>query len=310
MELHGKLLPEPNTPPKQSSCLIHGLGGLGKTQIALEYTYRYRDSYDVIFWLRAGSSADLVEGILAIARKMKLDKGTVSNDVMTESVRNWFEETGELLACNIFCCCLHQAECRWLLVFDNVEKSSDLIPFWPRTKHGAVLLTSQLAHLRTLHEIQVEPFTTIEGSALLSRLLPKSTSGPRGNDLEMISEELGGLPLAIVHVAGYMAETGVSSAEMLKLLAQRRDADRIFTEDSEVTSHYEKNLAAVWDFALDELARHDKDALTLMQVLAMLSPDAAPEMMFVAKEAGPDGPIPPFKDHIRYDFNVVAVRQS
>jgi hypothetical protein len=83
-----------NTSRSRKSCAIHGIGGLGKSQIALEYTYRYRKYYSHIFWLRAETDALLTEGFIYILKKVGIEAEGLSIDKKIELCREWFESTG------------------------------------------------------------------------------------------------------------------------------------------------------------------------------------------------------------------------
>ena len=80
------------------SCTIYGIGGVGKTQTALEYTYRYRERYDCVFWLRAEKEIELLNSYAAIARKLGLTSGNDADQLALEKVQAWLEETGKLLS--------------------------------------------------------------------------------------------------------------------------------------------------------------------------------------------------------------------
>lgn len=77
------------------SCVLHGLGGLGKSQVALEYIYRYRHQYKYIFWIRAETDAVLAESFLSILPKAGIDPGAAALDRKIEMAREWLEKTGE-----------------------------------------------------------------------------------------------------------------------------------------------------------------------------------------------------------------------
>jgi hypothetical protein len=78
---------------KRCSCLIHGIGGLGKTEIALEYSYRYRSAYSHIFWLRAESESTLLSSLLEISEKVKADPTGVDIPSKVRKVLDWFNST-------------------------------------------------------------------------------------------------------------------------------------------------------------------------------------------------------------------------
>ena len=76
---------------------LHGLGGMGKTATALEYTFIDQESYDAIFWLRAQSNVELAESYCGIARKLKLDLQNEKQTYVIEEVKDWLEGTSECI---------------------------------------------------------------------------------------------------------------------------------------------------------------------------------------------------------------------
>jgi len=163
-----------------------------------------------------------------------------------------------------------------------------LKPYWPRSTRGSIIVTSQDPQFAqtTSSEICLKPFDRADGSKLLLRHLRKDESSTQSTDARRISDELGGLPLAIAHVAGYLAESRASLGDCLELLKERRNSARIFSIAPPMTIfQYEKTLGTVWDVALQRL---DRDALTLIQVLSMMNPDGVPEDMLRGDHREPE----------------------
>jgi len=79
-----------------TSCVLHGIGGVGKTQLAMEYAYRYRQLYDMVFWLRAETNFDLAKTYGSIARCLGLAHDLNDQNKNIELVRNWLNQTGKL----------------------------------------------------------------------------------------------------------------------------------------------------------------------------------------------------------------------
>ena len=106
----------------------------------------------------------------------------------------------------------------WLLVFDNAEDSSTIRKFWPAGNRGAIIVTSQnpeLCHL-TKHEIPLSPMQPDEGSAPIQKYLNRGAS--EQPTVKLLSTSLGGLPLAIVHFAGYVTRSQCPLSHILATL--------------------------------------------------------------------------------------------
>ncbi len=97
-EMHNAFNSEARSPYAGPACFVlFGIGGMGKTSIALEYTYVYENDYDAIFWLRAESSVGLADSYCAIARKLKLGLQSENKTHIVEEVKEWLEGTSEWL---------------------------------------------------------------------------------------------------------------------------------------------------------------------------------------------------------------------
>src|SRR3954447_25642494 len=106
---------------------VHGLGGVGKTLLAVEFAYRHADAYDAVFWLAAENPTTLAPAFAELARELALpEAGEPDQNVRIAAVLRWLE-----------------AHPRWLLVLDNAERREDVEPFIPRRHAGHVLITSR-----------------------------------------------------------------------------------------------------------------------------------------------------------------------
>lgn len=95
-EIHDAFNSDAKPPYSGPACFVlFGIGGMGKTSIALEYTYTYGNDYDAIFWLRAESGIGLSDCYCAIARKLKLGLQTEDKTHIIEEVKEWLEGTSE-----------------------------------------------------------------------------------------------------------------------------------------------------------------------------------------------------------------------
>ncbi|OAQ99620.1 hypothetical protein LLEC1_04744 [Akanthomyces lecanii] len=247
------------------SMALVGIGGIGKTQIALEYAYRFRGRYSGIFWVRSETEMELQQSLAALAKELGLCQGAVAEDKAVELVTSWLNSNPliELTA--------HS----WLLVFDNAEHVSTIRRYWPHNPRGNVIVTSQKHSFGGLatSQVTVQPLSTEEGSSLiLSHMHLDDSARPQAEEL---SVELGGCPLAIAHYAGFCVASHLTLQEILDTFQRRMMTAEIWSCSSNASlMQYEKTLKTVWDAALASLNPSSRE---LLDLLAYLDPDEIPE---------------------------------
>jgi len=245
---------------KPRSCLIHGMGGMGKTQLSRAYSDD--SSYDFHFWVQAESVAKLTESFQAIANALGLSPSQAGSDLV-ETVKSLLEEQDN----------------SWLLIFDNVEDGSfneavGAMPIKAR-KASAIVMTSQLEELKhhTQSVIHLASLETQEGVDLLLRCLQRdpATVSPRDHELLVeISTKLGGLPLALAHTGGYMSKSKEELSEFNDFFNDRWEHIVYATKQQRVHQYNSQALDVVWDFALERLEANQRK---LINILAYLNAD-------------------------------------
>ncbi|RYP53944.1 hypothetical protein DL768_001166 [Monosporascus sp. mg162] len=244
---------------------------MGKTQLAIEYTYEYRDHFDCVVWISAETESEIANGMAALANRLQMGVDKDGNDrASMEAARTWLESTDK----------------RWLLVFDNVNRWENLKGYWPSCAAGAILITSQVSELSRASNwvIDLRPLAPHEGAHfLISQIDGNMNFDEHMKAANLVSRAVGGHPLAIVHVAGYIRQSQMSLEEFLTLLQNRQQSARIFNEDT-IVFQYDKSLRVVHDIALQQL---NPQSLKLAQVLSMLSPDGIPKEILSAEHDEP-----------------------
>src|SRR6516162_187699 len=234
---------------------LHGMCGVGKTQLAAEYAHRFAGSYDLAWWINAEQGGLIGDQVAALG----LALGCVQPEAGTEAVR--VAVLAELR---------HRG--RWLLVFDNAEDPADVAPWLPGGG-GHVLITSrQRGWEEVAAPVEVDVLARAESVGILQARVP----GLAGAEAGALAAALGDLPLAIAQAAGFMADTGMRAGEFLVLLATR--AGQLLAQA--VPGSYPRSLAAATGLMADRLAGQDPAAAELASVCAFLAPEPIPESLF------------------------------
>src|SRR5581483_11630855 len=180
---------------------VCGLGGIGKTQTAIEYAYRYRSHYQAILWLQADSPAMLLSQAAKLAQDLNLSERDEQDLHRTiAAVRRWFEERPH-----------------WLLIMDNLEDLYMLNTYVPPAHQGRILLTTRLHATGTVaHRVEMKKMSLQEGALCLllrSKILPLNASPEQVSERDYaqaqeISLLMDGLPLALDQAGAYIEEVG------------------------------------------------------------------------------------------------------
>ena len=260
---------------------VSGLGGVGKTQIALEYAYRYYQDYDAVLWTRADTLEALISGFVTFAELLSLPQKEERDQLkIVQAVKDWLKT--------------HH---RWLLILDNADDLSLVQDFLPPAGRGHTLLTTRATSMgRLAQRIEVDTLDRDQGALLLlrriGRLAPdapleQAEAGDRAIALT-ITQELGGLPLALDQAGAYIEEIQYSLSDYLHLY-RGQHAELLKARGGLVPDHPEP-VATTWSLSFAQVEQRSPAAADLLRLCALLHPDAIPEEIITegAKYLGPN----------------------
>jgi tetratricopeptide (TPR) repeat protein len=239
---------------------LHGMGGIGKTQIAVEYVCRQMHDYDVVWWIQASNAVQIRAGLTELAHALGLPGAAESSTAIPavlEALRRG------------------RPYRRWLLVFDSAESPETVRPFFPPNGPGQVLITSRNPDwISMASPLEVTTFEREESIELLERRGPEIDAG----DADQLADVLGDLPLALEQAAAWRAETGMPVAEYLRLFDEK--VAEIL--DTSAPLDYQVSAAAAWNVSFDELRTRSPAAHQVLQVCAYFSPEPISRQLFTA----------------------------
>ncbi|KXX76298.1 hypothetical protein MMYC01_205329 [Madurella mycetomatis] len=262
-----------------------GLGGVGKTEIALEFALRHKDQFDAVFWIHADEPAKLDECFQGISVRLGLQtEEEANNQVVSRSlVKGWLanprREDGVTDDDDINSTISGGNEASWLIIFDNADDPKVLGDYWPEGS-GSVLITSRDPLAKRLFStysagLDVESLNDTDGGALLLRLTEseESTEEDAESSARKISHNLAGLPLAISQMASIIRRQDLSLSEFLSIYEDANDRAALYSVKYNAGPNaYRYSIATVWAFE-----KLSQDAKALLKAISFMDPDRVQE---------------------------------
>ncbi len=267
---------------------LHGLGGVGKTQIAVEYLYRSINDRDVVWWVRAEDPVTLVDDLAALGPAVGLPAGDTPVDTALGVIEVLRRRSG------------------WLLVFDNAVEPEELRGWLPAGNSGRVVVTTRNPGFQGLAStMAVQVMDLDEATRFITARVP---GGVDPQQVEELAEELGRLPLAMEQATAYITATGRTVEDYRALLATNRAG---LLARGDLSTDYPDTVATTWELAFKEVANTSSEAAELLNVVAYLAPEGIPRALFTTSEDGelPDRLSEAIADPLRFDDLVVALRR-
>jgi tetratricopeptide (TPR) repeat protein len=245
---------------------LHGMGGVGKTQLAAEYAHRFARSYDLVWWIASEQPGLIGHQFTALADVLGSPGPGADLEVTRRAVMGR----------------LHEMQ-RWLLVFDNAEYPGDLAGWLPGGT-GHVLITSRASGWAEIAApVEVGVLDRAESVAILRDRLPALADG----DADRIAGAVGDLALAVAQAAGYITDVGMPGRDYVALLESR--TAEVMRAGRPVT--YPQPLAAVTQLALEQLRAEHSAAAEIAVLCAFLAPEPVPAEWFPRAGAALPSPL-------------------
>ncbi|MET8001328.1 FxSxx-COOH system tetratricopeptide repeat protein [Nonomuraea glycinis] len=237
---------------------LQGLGGVGKTQLAIEYAWQYRAHYDLVFWISADQPMLVPSSLAAMGPFLGLPPATGTEQATQRVIRAL--ESGTPYR-------------KWLVIFDNAEEPDDIKDLIPRGP-GHVLITSRNSRWSD-HEltIQVDVFKREESVEFLLKRLGSTMTVAQA---DQVADKLGDLPLALEQAAALLGRTLMSVEEYVRLLDEQ--TGRLLSLEKAPT--YPQSMTAAWQISVSQLEDRVPEAVELLRCCAFFGPEPIPRDVF------------------------------
>lgn len=261
---------------------IVGLGGVGKTQVALKFAYWIRETKPEysIFWVPVLSQATFEQAYAEIARKLRIPKSTDDEDVK-ELVRRYLssEEAG-----------------RWLLVVDNMDDMDMFVGlhrYLPESESGLTLFTTRSRDVALSVAgpdiIDLAEMSSYEAMGLLEKsLVRKDLLHDTVVSTELL-RELTYLPLAITQAAAYLNRNNMTISTYIRLLqTTEQDMVSLMSREFYDSTRYvnsQNAVATTWLVSFDQIRKTDSSAADLLSFMSYIEPKAIPQSILPPLES-------------------------
>ncbi|TVY32678.1 hypothetical protein LOCC1_G008328 [Lachnellula occidentalis] len=241
-ELERTLLPK-QLSGRQKKFVLIGIGGIGKTQLAVEFSRQHHHEFSAVFWLDGSSEDSVKRSIVSCASRIPEGQISKSSRIHSADIKLIIQEVLSWLA--------RQNNTDWLLIFDNVERkysrrnpdpdaydpdAYDITRYFPDAHHGSILITTRLAKLvhstRFFSRLRVGKVNKHQAEAILRNVYTNCSEETHSTDgdaltnpaeVERLLELLDGLPLAINHVGAQLRKSGIGLERYIKLFEQQKE---------------------------------------------------------------------------------------
>ena len=240
---------------------VHGMGGIGKTQLAAEYAHACARGYDLVWWIAAEEPAAIPDQFTALAARLVLPPAT-EPDALQAQVHDRLRTVPG-----------------WLLIFDNADATADIQPWLPPGPMppgvpGHVIVTTRRGGFGAMGQVMD---LDVIGLADAVRLLRSRVPDLGQETAEQIAAELGRLPLALEQAAAYLDISQMPGHEYLELL-RTRAADLL--RRGTVAARQDITIATLWDLSLERITSQRPAAVQLLDLCAYLAPEPIPLDLF------------------------------
>lgn len=255
--------------------ILTGKGGIGKSQLAIEYAYRYKRDYSIVWWIRSEESAILSMDYNFLASELNLPEANDPNQKrVVQAIRSWFE--------------IHQ---NWLLIFDNAREFPTLDEYIPRFNTGHILITSQNTDWKGIGRVFEISVFDLETS--IEFLLKRSKSDDRETAIKL-AKELDGLPLALEQAGAYINQTGITLSDYLTRF--QKNLMQVMARGGH--PGYPHTVVTTWNLSFEAV----KEVSSLLILFSFLAPDQIHRWFF---EKGVEALCPDLpelvKDPVKFD---------
>ncbi|KAN0067820.1 HET domain containing protein [Elaphomyces granulatus] len=258
--------------------VLHGLGGIGKTQLTVAYTKRHKDNYSAVFWLNIKDEDSLKQSFAKVAKQILREHPSASRlsnvnikeniDEVIDAVKAWLSLPNNT---------------RWLMIYDNYDNPKlagntdpaavDICKYLPESYQGSILITTRLSEVKIGHRIRIRKLEDVRDSVKILLNTSRREGLDDGTlnamldpDAVKLAKELDGLPLALATAGAYLDQTAISFSDYLGLY--KASWAKLLTTSPELRSYEDRMLYSTWQLSFDQVKQRNELSAKLLRLWA------------------------------------------
>ncbi|KAH8588539.1 hypothetical protein B0O99DRAFT_582895 [Bisporella sp. PMI_857] len=251
--------------------ILHGLGGIGKTQLAIAYAKRHKGNYSAIFWLNIKDEDSLKQSFVTAAKQIlrehpsasRLTSVDMKGDLteVIDGVKAWLSLSNNT---------------RWLVIYDNYDnpKSArnadptvvDIRHFLPESHQGSVIITTRSSEVKIGRCLPITKLQNVQDSLKILSNTSGREALENNADAVRLVEKLDGLPLALATAGAYLNQVAMS---FLDYLHHYKDSwAKLQKTSPELSSYEDRTLYSTWQISIDHVERRNVLSARLLRFWA------------------------------------------
>ncbi|CAD6445958.1 41b63c63-b057-49e5-92f2-0b6c0abeaaab [Sclerotinia trifoliorum] len=251
--------------------VLHGLGGMGKTQLSIAYAKRYKDNYSAILWLNIKDEDSLKQSFVKAARQIirehvsdiqpsSVDMKEDLNE-MIDAVKKWLSRPNNT---------------RWLVIYDNYDNPKlagntdpaavDIQKFLPESYQGSVIITTRSSRVGIGRPIQVRKLEDLQDSLRILSNASNREGLVKDPNAIKLAKELDGLPLALATAGAYLNQTTISFSDYIRLY--KTSWAKLQQMTPELSSYEDRTLYSTWQISFEHIEQRNGLSAKLLRLWA------------------------------------------
>ncbi|KAL5331173.1 hypothetical protein ACEPPN_000702 [Leptodophora sp. 'Broadleaf-Isolate-01'] len=251
--------------------VLHGLGGIGKTQLTVAYAKRHKDDYSAIFWLNIKDKDSLKQSFVKVAKRILQDHPSASRlsnvntnqnlDEVVDAVKAWLNLPNNK---------------RWLLIYDNYDNPTvagnvdlaavDIRKFLPESYQGSIIITTRSSQVKIGISIQVRKLRNVGDSLVILSNASRREELMNDPDARRLVEELDGFPLALATAGAYLNQVSICFADYLRLY--KKSWAKLQKMSPELGLYEDRTLYSTWQISFDYVEERNPLSAKLLRLWA------------------------------------------